>query len=87
MESLRSPEVLTIPTPEDKLILTVDAGLGATLYVSRDDKRLVAECFSLKLKSHQIASLVYRHLQSCGEVNFLHPLVYQHSAQHSVSTV
>ena len=58
-ESLRSPEVLTIPTPEDKLILTVDAspvnaGLGATLYVCRDNKRLVAECFSLKLKSHHL---------------------------------
>ena len=58
-EALKSPTVLTIPTPEDKLILTTDAspvnsGIGATLYVCRDNKRLIAECFSLKLKTHHL---------------------------------
>ena len=59
-EALKSPKVLTLPTPEDKLILTVDAspvndGIGATLYVCRENKRLLAECFSLKLKVHHLA--------------------------------
>ena len=58
-ESLKSPAVLTVPVPDDKLILTVDAspvnaGLGATLYVCRGNKRLTAECFSLKLKTHHL---------------------------------
>ena len=56
--ALKSPSILTIPTASDKLILTVDAspvndGIGSTLFVVRDDKRLVGEFFSLKLKSHQ----------------------------------
>ena len=58
-ESLKSSKVLTIPTPDDKLILTVDAspvnaGIGATLYVCRNNKRLLGECFSMKLKSHHL---------------------------------
>ena len=58
-EALKSPKVLTVPTPEDKLVLTVDAspvnaGIGATLYVCRNDKRLTSECFSLKLKTHHL---------------------------------
>ena len=47
-EALKSPAVLHLPIPEDKLILTVDAspvnaGIGGTLYVCRNDKRLVAD--------------------------------------------
>ena len=58
-EALKSPVVLTMPTPEDKLILTVDAspvnaGIGATLYVCRDGKRLISDCFSMKLKIHHL---------------------------------
>ena len=57
--ALKSPAVLTLPTPSDKLILTADAspmndGIGATLFLIRDEKRLLAEFFSFKLKSHQI---------------------------------
>ena len=57
--ALKSPAVLTIPTPSDKLILMVDAspmndGIGATLFVVRNGKRCVGEFFSLKLKSHQV---------------------------------
>ena len=56
--ALKSPAVLTIPTPSDKLILTVDAsplndGIGSTLFVVRHGKRCIAEFFSLKLKTHQ----------------------------------
>ena len=57
--ALKSTKVLTIPTPDDKLVLTVDAspinsGIAGTLYVCRGDKRLLSECFSLKLKSHHL---------------------------------
>ena len=56
--ALKSPAVLTLPRPSDKLILTVDAspvndGIGATLFVVRDGRRHIAEFFSVKLKSHQ----------------------------------
>ena len=57
-DALRSPAVLTVPKPCDKLLLTTDAspvndGIGATLFVIRGGKRCLAEFFSLKLKSHQ----------------------------------
>ena len=57
--ALKSPQILTIPTPSDKLTVTVDAspvndGIGATLFINRNSKQHVAEYFSLKLKSHQI---------------------------------
>ena len=56
--ALKSPSILTIPKPSDKLILTVDAspvndGIGSTLFVVRHGKRCIAEFFSLKLKTHQ----------------------------------
>ena len=58
-DALKSPAVLTIPTPSDKLILTVDAspvnnGIGSTLFVVRDGQRLLGEFFSVKLKCHQV---------------------------------
>ena len=58
-EALKSPSTLTIPTPDDQLVLTVDAspvnnGIGATLYVVRDGKRSLADNFSQKLREHQI---------------------------------
>ena len=57
-DALKSPKVLTIPVKSDKLTMTVDAspvndGISATLFVSRNTKQLVADHFSLKLKSHQ----------------------------------
>ena len=56
--AIKSPAVLTIPKPTDKLILTVDAsplndGIGATLFSIRDGDRHVSEFFSVKLKAHQ----------------------------------
>ena len=57
-EALKSPYVLTIPTPEDKLVISTDGsplnnGLGATLFTVRNGKRLTSECYSFKLKVHQ----------------------------------
>ena len=57
-KALKNQHILTIPTPDDKLTMTVDAsplndGISATLFVSRKGKLLVADNFSLKLKSHQ----------------------------------
>ena len=56
---LKSPAILTIPVKSDQLLLTVDAsvvnkGLGATLFVIREQKKLLAEFFSFKLKTHQL---------------------------------
>ena len=60
VQSVLKPAILTIPIVTDHLILTVDASpinkrLGATLYVQRDTKRLLAEFFSFKLKNHQVS--------------------------------
>ena len=57
--ALKSPRALTILISSDKLVLTVDAspldnGKGATLFILRDNKRLLAGFFSVKLKTHQI---------------------------------
>ena len=58
--SLKSPSILTIPVRTDHLLLTVDAavvnkGLGGTLFVQREEKRLLAEFYSFKLKGHQLS--------------------------------
>ena len=58
-KALEKPQVLTIPTKFDKLTMTVDAspvndGIAATLFVTRNGKQLIADNFSLKLKSHHI---------------------------------
>ena len=58
-EALKNPSILTIPQSSDQLTLTVDAsplnkGLGATLFVSRSGKQLIAENFNFKLKDHQL---------------------------------
>ena len=60
--ALKSPRALTIPLPSDRLVLTVDAsplnkGIGATLFILRDNKRLLSGFFSFKLKQHQIGWL------------------------------
>ena len=56
-DALKTPRTITIPRPDDKLILTVDAsplnnGISGTLFISHN-KRLLAGFFSLKLKTHQ----------------------------------
>ena len=57
-EALNNPSTLTIPTPSDHLVMTLDAspvnnGISATLFVIRGNQRLPADLFSLKLKDHQ----------------------------------
>lgn len=54
----KNPRSLVLPTRDDKLLITVDAsplnhGLAATLFVLKDGKRIPAEYFGFKLKSHQ----------------------------------
>ena len=56
-KALENPQVLTIPTRCDKLTMTVDAspvndGIAAALFVTRNGKQLIADNFSLKLKTH-----------------------------------
>ena len=50
---------MTIPTSSDKLVMSVDAspvtqGISATLFVLRNERKLVAGFFSVKLKLHQL---------------------------------
>ena len=57
-DALKSPHILTIPSPSDTFVITTDGspmnkGLGATLFTVRNTKRLVSGFYSFKLKSHQ----------------------------------
>ena len=79
---MKSPVAITIPTPDDKLIITVDAspvnnGLGATLFVLRNGKRHIGGFFSFKLKTHQITWLPCEHeaLAISSAVNFFAPYI------------
>ena len=49
---------VTIPLPDDKLIITnngavVNGGIGAVLYIVRENNMQVGRFFSIKLKPHQ----------------------------------
>lgn len=57
--SLKTHKAITLPKPEDILWIVTDAsvknhGIGATLYVLRSEKLLLAGFFNAKLKKHQI---------------------------------
>lgn len=61
-KALKSPHSLVLPRKEDQLLITVDAsplnhGLAGTLFVVRNGKKIPAEFFSFKLKSHQVGWL------------------------------
>ena len=56
--ALNDLECITIPRPSDSLIITNDGavksgGIGAVLYVLRNNKMLIGGFFSAKLKPHQ----------------------------------
>ena len=80
--ALRSPKTVTIPTSSDRLVITVDAsvvnkGLGATLFVIRDSKRLVGGYFSFKLNEHQLKWLPCEHeaLAITSALHFFSPYI------------
>ena len=80
--ALKSPKAVTIPTPADRLVLTVDAsvvnkGLGATMYVVRGEKRLVGGYFSFKLNEHQLKWLPCEHeaLAITSALSFFSPYI------------
>ena len=80
--ALKSPKSVTIPTPSDRLVLTVDAsvvnkGLGATLFVVRGERRLVGGYFSFKLNEHQLKWLPCEHeaLAITSALNFFAPYI------------
>jgi hypothetical protein len=59
---LSSNKPITLPKPDDQLWIVTDGavknhGIGATLYVSRNDKICVAGFFSSKLRKHQVTWL------------------------------
>ena len=60
--AIQSSQTITLPRPSDQLWVVTDGsvkkhGLGATLYVTRDQKPLVAGFFSAKLHGRQVTWL------------------------------
>ena len=56
---LSSPKTITIPHPDDQLILVSDGcnsppAVGSTLYVRRNGKNFIGGYFSAKIKKHQL---------------------------------
>ncbi|MCG7875882.1 MAG: RNase H-like domain-containing protein [Candidatus Thiodiazotropha endolucinida] len=61
-QSLSCCKTITIPRPDDQLWIVTDGsvskrGLGATFYVTRNNKLLLAGFFSAKLRKHQVTWL------------------------------
>ena len=61
-QALASHKSITLPRPTDNLWIVTDAsvtkrGLGATLYVTRNDHLYLAGFFSAKLRKHQVTWL------------------------------
>lgn len=61
-QSLHTNKSIVLPRPSDQLWIATDGsttkrGLGATLYVTRHDKLMLAGFFSAKLRKHQVAWL------------------------------
>ena len=61
-KALSTHRSITLPRFDDQLRIVTDGsvtkhGIGATLYVSRDKKLLLAGFFSAKLRKHQVAWL------------------------------
>ena len=59
---LASTRSITLPNPSDQLWIVTDGsvskrGIGATLYITRDDKLRLAGFFSAKLRKHQVTWL------------------------------
>ncbi len=57
-KSLHAHKSIVLPIPSDQLWITTDGasrshGIGATLYVTRDNKRMLAGFFSAKLRARQ----------------------------------
>ena len=60
--ALSTCKVITLPKPSDTIWIVTDGavkenGIGATLYVMRQDKLLLAGFFSARLKPHQVSWL------------------------------
>lgn len=60
--ALDTHKAITLPQPTDQLWIVTDAsvtkhGIGSTLYISRNDKLLLAGFFSAKLRKHQVTWL------------------------------
>lgn len=61
-EALTSNKSIALPKPEDQLWIVTDesvkmSGLGATLYILRDQKLHLVGFFSAKFKKHQASGL------------------------------
>lgn len=60
--SLSSNRSITLPKPDDKIWIVIDGavcqpGIGATLYITRENKLILAGFFSAKLRDRQVSWL------------------------------
>ena len=91
--AFKSPHILTIPTPADKLIMTTDGsplnkGLGATLFTIRNEKRLLSGFYSFKLKTHQESWLPceFEALAISAAINHCGPYIRESQHQTQILT-
>ena len=90
--ALTSNKVVTLPRPEDKIWIVTDGaiqnrGIGATLYVVRSNKLLLAGFFSAKLRPRQVTWLPCE-VEALGiatAVKHFSPFIIQ--SQHRVSVL
>ena len=82
--SLADNKTITLPRPEDRLWIVTDgaikaAGLGATLYIMRNNKLLLAGFFNASLKKNQITWLPCKveALCICAAVRHFAPYIVQ----------
>ena len=92
-QSLKTNRSITIPKCGDKLWIVTDGsvskrGIGATLYVNRNDKLILAGFFSAKLRKHQVTWLPCEIEALCigASVKHFAPFIIQSEQQTSVLT-
>ena len=92
-QSLKSNRSITIPKASDQLWIVTDGsvtkhGIGATLYVTRSDKLMLAGFFSAKLRQHQVNWLPCEVEALCiaAAVKHFSPFIVQSEHQSCVLT-
>ena len=83
-EALKSHKSIVLPRPSDQLWIVTDGsvtkrGLGATLYVTRNDRLHLAGFYSAKLRKHQVTWLPceVEALSIAAAVKHLSPFIIQ----------
>ena len=92
-EALKSHKSIVLPRPSDQLWIVTDGsvtkrGLGATLYVARNDRLHLAGFYSAKLRKHQVTWLPceVEALSIAAAVKHLSPFIIQSNHRECVVT-